>query len=307
MCIRDRHGLFFTNLKVGDLLGAGGFGQVHLASRGEGHDPVAVKFLPQRDDVELKNFREASLLSRLAHPNILKFIACGETVFSFASDSRESALWIATEYLDGDTLADARARKSQFKEPHLAFIAASCLKALSLLHKENVVHRDLKTDNVMLTLRGHVKLIDFGLAEDVSTPVTSICGTPHYIAPELIRLEPYTTQPDIWSLGIMLLELAYNLSPSELFGNSLVYLTRIGISGISPTLEFSAARPFKFSRDFIDFVSACLTFSPQDRPSALTLLNHKWLSCACNREKIREVVDKLFVRQSLKDMGLNLY
>lgn len=118
------------------------------------------------------------------------------------------------EHLEGGTL-DQVAKSVNFTEPQISFVAREVLKALEYLHSENLVHRDLKSSNIMLSIKGEVKLIDFGLCVDISSgKKTAMVGSPFWMPPEMIRRLPHGAKVDIWSLGICLVELANGCPPN---------------------------------------------------------------------------------------------
>jgi hypothetical protein len=303
----DPHLHFLDGCKVGDSLGEGGFGTVYLARVPSG-DQVAIKMLTQRDEEgqDISGAREGWTLSRLKHANIVQYIACGIAEGPMPEKKiPRTCFWLATEYLEGETLTQALGSGSKFQEPHLAYIAKSMLSALASIHSHHLVHRDLKPANIMLTIRGTIKLIDFGLAEEVKAPLVSLCGTCWYFAPESIGLLPSQYSMDIWALGISLLELAHGVSLKKLFGPALTTVIKHGNFGVDPAFQFRVPPRFKFSSDFVDFLHQCLTFDHLQRPSASALKSHPWLATACSRAKIRETVDKLYVHQTLSDFGIH--
>eukprot|EP01124_Arcella_intermedia_P024422 TRINITY_DN4106_c0_g1_i2.p1 TRINITY_DN4106_c0_g1~~TRINITY_DN4106_c0_g1_i2.p1 ORF type:complete len:1345 (+),score=372.91 TRINITY_DN4106_c0_g1_i2:20-4054(+) len=119
----------------------------------------------------------------------------------------EKEVWIIMEYVEGGTLHDA-AVAHKFSEDHVAYVGREVLKALKFIHSKEFVHRDLKSQNIMLTLTGTVKLIDFGLCAELSQgPRDTMVGSPYWMPPEMIKRQPHTYNSDIWSLGVCLLEL----------------------------------------------------------------------------------------------------
>lgn len=290
--------------KVGDFLGNGTYGDVYLARAPDGEE-IAVKYMEHSTKSrKCRNLCEGWLLSRLDHPNIVNFRACGLVTMPFRAAEAQPLFWMATEYLEGQTLRAARKSDADLREPHLAYIAFYVLSALKSLHKNFIVHLDLKTENIMLTGSGRIKLIDFGLAEDVRVPRIVVAGSAYAMAPEIIRREPLQTSPDIWSFGVMLLELAYGVSLSELFGSALSTLIRHGSVGITPDLKFHKEPRFPLSQDFKGFLTSCLTFDAATRPRAKVLLGHPWLQIKCDSTKIRDAVDCLFVQHAFKDLGI---
>jgi len=125
----------------------------------------------------------------------------------------ENCIWLVMEYIEGCNLHDTVLRH-KYNEKHIAFISHEVLKALKFLHSQEIAHRDIKTQNIMLTLEGNVKLVDFGLSCEMGLgPRTSLVGSPYWMPPEMIKNQPYTYNVDIWSLGICILELFLGAVP----------------------------------------------------------------------------------------------
>jgi len=103
----------------------------------------------------------------------------------------------------------------QFSERHIAYVSREILKALTYLHSRNFVHRDLKSGNVMMSIEGHIKLIDFGLCCDVTEgPRLQMLGSPYWIPPEMIRKKPHSCPADIWSFAVCVLEMYLKEPPN---------------------------------------------------------------------------------------------
>jgi len=157
--------------------------------------------------------REAELLAKLHHDNILQ-------VYDFVRT--ESAMWLVLEYVDGVSLADVIA-KSERLGPHAALaIGLEIARALAHAHERGIIHRDVKPSNVLVSRRGEVKLVDFGIAHDDRVPSSpepleggSTFGTPAYMSPEQILGEPLDGRTDIFSLGIVLYQLIAGLRPFD--------------------------------------------------------------------------------------------
>jgi len=154
-----------------------------------------------------KNFQEIRFLrfSR-GHANILNLHT--------ASLVRDE-IWLTTELLDGGTLTQAVAAH-QFEELEIAYVAKEVLNALNFLHTNQMAHRDLKSANIMLTLAGGVKLIDFGLCSDISQgKVVHMVGSPFWMPPEMILRQPHGLPVDVWSFGVCLMEMANGHPPNR--------------------------------------------------------------------------------------------
>jgi serine/threonine-protein kinase len=205
-------GTSFGPYEIVAPLGAGGMGEVYRARDTRLDREVAVKVLPEaaRGDAEARGRfrREALALSRLNHPNIEMVLDLGESA---------GADYLVLEYVPGETLAERLAR-GRVPEREAAELGAQAAEALAEAHERGVLHRDLKPGNIMVTPKGRVKVLDFGLArlaqapsEDsptlVQTQAGTATGTPAYMAPEQLLGEPLDARADLWALGVVLYEM----------------------------------------------------------------------------------------------------
>jgi len=119
------------------------------------------------------------------------------------------------EFMEGGTLTES-CKKHNFEEDEIAYVSKHMLLALIFMHKNSITHRDLKSANVMMTIEGDIKLIDLGLCAILEGGYkVGMVGSPFWMAPEMIRREPYDNKIDIWSFAICLLELANRHPPND--------------------------------------------------------------------------------------------
>lgn len=230
---------------------------------------IAVKEMVLTDKNMNTLLAETRLMASMNCPNIVTFHSAHRV---------GNNLWILMELMDGGSLTNI-ATYCDCQEPHIAYFARETLIALNYMHKQNKIHRDIKTDNVLLNSSGVVKLADFGYTAqltDRGESRRSIVGTPYWMAPELIKSNPYSFAVDIWSLGIMCRELAEGEPPFVEVApmRALFLIVSQGIPEISNKGQRSPV--------FLDFLDKCLNTNPDARPTAEELLEHPFMQLACD-------------------------
>ncbi|MGH0169407.1 UNVERIFIED_CONTAM: hypothetical protein FKN15_001441 [Acipenser sinensis] len=204
-----------------EVIGEGSFGRVYKGRRKFSGQVVALKFIPKvgRSEKELRSLkREIEIMRGLMHPNIVLLLDSFET---------EREVVVVTEYAEGE-LFQILEDDGNLPESRVREIACQLVSALYYLHSHRILHRDMKPQNILLGKGGVVKLCDFGFARamSVSTMVlTSIKGTPLYMAPELVEEKPYDHTADLWSLGCILYELHTGTPP--FYTNSIFQLVKL--------------------------------------------------------------------------------
>eukprot|EP00123_Amoebidium_parasiticum_P011813 comp20914_c0_seq1/m.27887 comp20914_c0_seq1/g.27887 ORF comp20914_c0_seq1/g.27887 comp20914_c0_seq1/m.27887 type:complete len:570 (-) comp20914_c0_seq1:564-2273(-) len=257
------------------VIGKGASGSVYMAEGPDG-ELVALKEmkLAEQDRIDLIA-NEIIVMKESKHPNIVNYVD------SFLVDN---TLWVAMEYMQGGSLTDVIEHNfCTIPEPMMACIIKQTLLGLDHLHQRGVIHRDIKSDNLLISTTGDVKLTDFGFCATLTAEQAhryTMVGTPYWMAPEVIRQVAYGPKADCWSLGVMLVELVEGEPPylDEEPLKALYLITTIG----TPELK----HPERCSTGLLNFLGACLTVDPVTRPSAAELLKHPWLKCACRKQDL---------------------
>ena len=239
---------------------------------------------------------------------IMKKLEARYIVQYYGSYIKDDRLWIAMEFAGVGSVADImKVRKLPMEEMHIANLLRQVIHGLIYLHDQRLIHRDIKSGNVLLNNDGEAKLADFGVSgqlTDKTQKRTTVIGTPYWMAPEVIQEIGYDTKADIWSLGITALEMAEEEPPyANVHPMRAIFLIP---SRDPPALS----EPEQWHGDFRDFLHQCLTKSPENRPSAHKLLEHPFIASAhsnkCLAGVIKETMDLIAAAGGREDaLGLN--
>uniref|UniRef100_A0A672YN10 Serine/threonine-protein kinase TAO3 n=1 Tax=Sphaeramia orbicularis TaxID=375764 RepID=A0A672YN10_9TELE len=248
-------------------IGHGSFGAVYFARNSYSNEVVAIKKMSYNGKQTTEKWqdiiKEVKFLGQLRHPNTIEYKGCY---------LKDNTAWVIQIHLTHLASVFPQVHKKPLQEVEIAAITHGALLGLAYLHSHNMIHRDIKAGNILLTELGQVKLADFGSAS-IASPANSFVGTPYWMAPEVILAMDegqYEGKVDIWSLGITCIELAERKPP--LFNmNAMSALYHIAQND-SPTLQSN-----EWSDPFRSFVDYCLLKIPQDRPSSGELLRHDFV------------------------------
>ncbi|KAF4670114.1 hypothetical protein FOL46_001013 [Perkinsus olseni] len=260
------------NYHVLHLIGEGCFGKVFKGRRKYTGRVVALKFIAKRgkSEKDLKNLRqEIAILQQLNHDHIIMMDEYFETSTDFV---------VVTEFAHGE-LFEIFQDDKKLPESEVRRIAQQLVKALHYLHSNRVIHRDMKPQNILVGANNVVKLCDFGFARAMSyntIVLTSIKGTPLYMAPEVVQEQPYNHTADLWSLGVILYELFVGTPP--FYTNSLYSLIHL-------IIKDPVKYPSNMSPDFKSFLQGLLVKNPSKRLSWPALLDHPFVRPASSPER----------------------
>ncbi|XP_077047215.1 serine/threonine-protein kinase PAK 3-like [Agelaius phoeniceus] len=250
-----------------EQIGQGAFGTVYKGLDRATGGEVAIKKMSLRGQNRERAVNEILLLKDKKNPNIVN------SLDSFLVDGD---LWLVMEYMDGGTLRDV-VRQTRMAEGEMAAVSRECLQGLDFLHSNRVIHRDLKSSNILLGMDGSVRLADFGLCAQLSPEQdqrSSMVGTAHWMAPEVVTRSPYGPKVDIWSFGIVTIEMVEGEPPY--FRETAAMARALIRQNGTPQLQ----EPRCLSALLRDFLECSLEPDEERRWAAQELLQHPFLSSA---------------------------
>ena len=262
----DGESLWWGRFELLALIGEGAFGRVYRARDPLLNRTVAVKLLKpelaSHDALVARVLSEGQALAALDHPNIVRI---------YEAAVHDGRAGLCMEYVDGRTLAEQLATDGPLSAHEAALVGQQVCRALAEVHRQRLVHCDIKSRNVMRAQGGRVVLMDFGAGlaqESIVNDQTQLTGTPLYLAPELLEKSPPTPQSDVYAVGVLLFHLVTRSFP--VLGSSLAELRLAHRQGERQTLH--DLRP-DLADSFVHVVNDALASNPADRyPSAGAML-----------------------------------
>ncbi|SOV18981.1 calcium-dependent protein kinase, putative [Plasmodium sp. gorilla clade G2] len=258
--------------KFGKILGCGSFGVVRECINKMTKEVYAVKIIKKKKKHKKSyNFEkmvknEIKYLSIMSHENIIKFK-------DFFEDKNK--FYIVLEKCEGGELFYKVVKNKCLMESESALIVRQICCALQYLHSNNIIHRDIKAENFLFKNKNtkNIKLIDFGMAKRVNCEyLTELCGSPHYISPELIR-KKYTMSSDIWALGVMVFFMLTGKYPFE-GKNTPKVVDEI----LNKNINWKGKEFSSLSIEAVDFLKRLLERNEKKRLTAYQALNHPWIT-----------------------------
>nr|ACP43277.1 protein kinase Y-linked [Gorilla gorilla] len=189
-------------------VGTGTFGRVHLVKEKTAKHFFALKVMSIPDVIRLKQeqhvHNEKSVLKEVSHPFLIRL---------FWTWHDERFLYMLMEYVPGGKLFSYLRNRGRFSSTTGLFYSAEIICAIEYLHSKEIIYRDLKPENILLDRDGHIKLTDFGFAKKLVDRTWTLCGTPEYLAPEVIQSKGHGRAVDWWALGILIFEMLSGFPP----------------------------------------------------------------------------------------------
>ena len=263
--------LEYGDFEIQKLIGKGSFAKVYLVRNKKDNKLYSMKKLNKpfirNHNQEKQIINERILLSNLNNSFLVKLFCCFQDVEN---------LYFIMEFVQGGELFFHLHRETRFDDEKTKFYTAEIVLALNFLHEHNIIYRDLKPENILLDKHGHIKLTDFGLSRICSgkdEKAFTLCGTPFYIAPEIIKKQGYNNSVDWWSLGCLIYEM---LTGKPLFN---FYNTKIEYKEYEKPIPFNNT----FTEEAKDLIKNLLVIDPNKRlgngvNGFKNLKNHKYFN-----------------------------
>ena len=249
---------------------------------------VAVKQMSLRRQPRRElTFNEVVMMREFRHPSIVSLLDCHLV---------EEQLWVVMEFMEGGSLTEI-VTTVRMKEKEAAAVCAQVLSALAFLHSLGVIHRDIKSDSILLSLDGTAKLSDFGFCAQVTAKTKqrqSLVGTPYWMAPEMVARLPYGPEVDIWSLGILMIEMLEG-EPPNFDDPPMAAMQQIKDSHHAPRLASTTPRSLQLT----SFLDRVLVKEQQKRETAANLLKSTFIKSAPGIAAVRQLLQRTKRRETI--------
>ncbi|CAI2169913.1 12475_t:CDS:1 [Funneliformis geosporum] len=257
-------------------INSGALGKIYKCTHRKTQQIFAMKSITLSSSKLLNvTYSEIMACRRLRHPNIIQnfkqyIYEDYSSTIDYNAELPNYVLCLLMEHCEPGSLWDVRHKRpsKRLTEQEIAFVCREVLKGLEYIHSMGIIHRDIKAQNILVTNNGTIKIADFG-SSSLHSRASLKLGTLYWMAPEVLRNQIYNSKVDIWSLGIMAIELIDGRPPWFPLGQRKV-VELIRTVGIPPL-------PSNISLDFENFLRDCLKVNPDERPSATDLLTHHFL------------------------------
>ncbi|XP_050240474.1 mitogen-activated protein kinase kinase kinase NPK1 isoform X2 [Quercus robur] len=261
----------------GELIGCGAFGRVYMGMNLDSGELLAVKQVSittnsaskEKTQAHIRELEEeVKLLKNLSHPNIVRYLGTAR---------EHDSLNILLEFVPGGSISSLLGKFGSFPESVIRMYTKQLLLGLEYLHKNGIMHRDIKGANILVDNKGCIKLADFGASKQVVELATingakSMKGTPYWMAPEVILQTGHSFSADIWSVGCTVIEMATGKPPWSQQYQEVAALFHIGTTKSHPPI------PEHLSAEAKDFLLKCLQKEPDLRHVASDLLQHPFVT-----------------------------
>lgn len=263
--------------RKGELIGCGAFGRVYMGMNLDSGELLAIKQVSiaansaskEKTQAHIRELEEeVKLLKNLSHPNIVRYLGTAR---------EDESLNILLEFVPGGSISSLLGKFGSFPESVIRMYTKQLLLGLEYLHKNGIMHRDIKGANILVDNKGCIKLADFGASKKVvelatMTGAKSMKGTPYWMAPEVILQTGHSFSADIWSVGCTVIEMATGKPPWSQQYQEVAALFHIGTTKSHPPI------PEHLTAEAKDFLLKCLQKEPNLRPAASELLQHPFVS-----------------------------
>lgn len=262
--------------RKGELIGCGAFGRVYMGMNLDSGELLAIKQVSiaansaskEKTQAHIRELEEeVNLLKNLSHPNIVRYLGTAR---------EEESLNILLEFVPGGSISSLLGKFGSFPESVIRMYTKQLLLGLEYLHRNGIMHRDIKGANILVDNKGCIKLADFGASKKVvelatMTGAKSMKGTPYWMAPEVILQTGHSFSADIWSVGCTVIEMATGKPPWSQQYQEVAALFHIGTTKSHPPI------PDHLSVEAKDFLLKCLQKEPNFRAAAAVLLQHPFV------------------------------